>query len=114
MAPAPKARLDKAQRPRALTTFVSTQMAAAASKKAPPSADQHKSRPIRFDAEAATRFFRFQRVTPGVLLPPRTAVHSRSGRRFRDFVGASEATGRGSAPHVRCGSHSPKPRLCQS
>jgi hypothetical protein len=36
MAPAPKARLDKAQRPRALRTFVSTQMAA--SKKAPPSA----------------------------------------------------------------------------
>jgi hypothetical protein len=27
--------------------------------------DQHKSRPIRFDAEAATRSFRFQRVTPG-------------------------------------------------
>jgi hypothetical protein len=27
--------------------------------------DQHKSRPIRFDAEAATRIFRFQRVTPG-------------------------------------------------
>ena len=36
MAPAPRARLDKAQRPRALRTFVSTQMAA--SKKAPPSA----------------------------------------------------------------------------
>ena len=38
MAPAPKARLDSAQRPRALTTFVSAHMAAPASKKAPPSA----------------------------------------------------------------------------
>ena len=47
MAPAPKARLDKAQRPRALTTFVSTQMAAAASKKAPPSATSKS--PGQFD-----------------------------------------------------------------
>ena len=27
--------------------------------------DQYESRPIRIDAEAATRFFRFERVTPG-------------------------------------------------
>jgi len=50
-----EARLDKAQRPRALRTFVSTQMAAA-SKKAH-KRDQQKSRPIQFDAEAAARVF---------------------------------------------------------
>ena len=62
MSPAPKARLDKAQRPRALRTFVSTQMTAGQQESAA-KRDQHKSRPIRFDAEAATRvFFRFQRV----------------------------------------------------
>jgi hypothetical protein len=38
MARAPKTLPKNAQRPRALTTFVQTQMAAAASKKAPPSA----------------------------------------------------------------------------
>ena len=47
MASAPKARLDKAQRPRALTTFVSTQMPAAASKKALPSATS--TSPGQFD-----------------------------------------------------------------
>lgn len=34
--------------------------------------DHHKSRPVRFDAEAATRSFRLQRVTPGAK-PPSTA-----------------------------------------
>src|SRR5258705_661191 len=47
MAPAPKARLDEAQRPRSITTFVSTQMAAAASKKAPPNAT--RTSPGQFD-----------------------------------------------------------------
>jgi len=61
MAPAPRARLDKAQRPRALRTFVSTQMTAA-SKESAAKRGQQKSRPIQFDAEAAARCsFRFQR-----------------------------------------------------
>jgi hypothetical protein len=54
---------ENAQRPRALTTFVSDgspgQQESAAKR------DHHKSRPIRFDFEAATRSFRLQRVRPG-------------------------------------------------
>ena len=57
--------LDEAQRPRALTTFVSTQMAAAANKKAPPNATS--TSPGQFDLmpKPLPRPFRFQRVTPG-------------------------------------------------
>src|SRR6476660_4849237 len=105
-----------------------------------------------------TRFFRFQRVTPGAkplcttqsaspdwlkrhlehadetrsapshmrscsvscTSERREVARAENRRQFEvwpvlpDFVGTLEATGRGSAPHVRCGSHSPKLRLCQS
>ena len=154
MAPAPKARLHEAQRARALTTFVSTQMAAASESAA--KRDQHKFRPIRFDAQAVTRPFRFQHVTPGAKplcttqsaspdwrnaiwsTPPKTrSAPSHTGvisspapvnaerllppRNRRPFevwpvlAGFQRDLGSAvSAQHVRCGSHSPKLRLCQS
>ena len=65
MAPAPKARLDEAQRPRGNNDVRFNSDGSRGQQESAAKRDQHKSRPIRFDAEAAARFFRFQRVTPG-------------------------------------------------
>ena len=54
---------ENAQRSRALTTFVSD--GSPGQQESGAKRDHHKSRPIRFDFEAATRSFRLQRVRPG-------------------------------------------------